>query len=83
MHNKLQDPRVTIIFAPISNTNLLTAAHDLLKTKIWQLFLTLFVFIVYKSNLETQNHVLQIIYSLHHKLQGTPMTEKKNIKIFV
>ena len=35
-----------------------------------------FVFIVYKSNLEAQNHVLEIIYTLHHKLQGTPMTKK-------
>ena len=40
-----------------------------------QLF-TVFVSIVYKSNLEAQNHVLEIIYTLHHKLQGTPMTKK-------
>ena len=42
-----------------------------------------FVPIVYKSNLEAQNHVLEIIYTLHPKLQGTPMTKKKNINIFV
>ena len=35
-----------------------------------------FVPIVYKSNLEAQNHVLEIIYTLHQKLQGTPMTKK-------
>ena len=37
-----------------------------------------FVPIVYKSNLEAQNHVLEIIYTLHPKLQGTPMTKKKH-----
>ena len=41
-----------------------------------------FVPIVYKSNLEAQNHVLEIIYTLHHKLQGTPMTKKKSTFLF-
>ena len=38
--------------------------------------------IVYKSNLEAQNHVLEIIYTLHHKLQGTPMTKKTSTFLY-